>query len=159
MYAKLLTALSMGLLTAMVHVSGTAVAAGQPEVPSDLSGVQVVDDVFMLAAMESGDQILLDARKPSDYNAGSIPGSINCPVSKGEADLGAAVVTATVVDMENCKDLDKGNTGMKIAAFCNGDHCWRSPKAALALKQMGYSAVFWYRLGLNDWKAKGLPVE
>ncbi|MBF0379707.1 MAG: hypothetical protein HQL69_01740 [Magnetococcales bacterium] len=133
--------------------------AGKPEVPSQLDGVQVVGSDAVMGAMESGSATLVDARKPADFENGTIPGSISCQVSSGKADVGAGEVSNTVNKFNGCGDLQGADKGSAIVIYCNGDHCWRSAKGALALKNMGFSKVQWYRMGMNDWKAKGLPME
>ena len=137
----------------------TPALAGKPEVPKTLEGVMVVDSDKVMASMESGSSLLLDSRKQSDFEAGTVPGSISCQVSSGKPNLDDANVAATAEKFSACDGLKGVEHSKSVITFCNGDHCWRSPKAALALVKMGFSNVQWYRLGMNDWKAKGLPLE
>ena len=137
----------------------TPALAGKPEVPKTLKGTEIVDSKHVLAAMESGSALLLDARKQGDFESGTVPGSVSCQVSSGKPNLDDANVAATVKKLSACEGLKGADHGKPVIAYCNGDHCWRSPKASLALIKMGFSKVQWYRLGMNDWKSKGLPVE
>lgn len=138
---------------------GTAMAASaHPPVPTTLAGVEVADSARVKGIMEAGGAIL-DARKAEDFKGGTIPGAFNCQVSSGDPDLGDAQVDGTVKDLEKCEGLKKADKAKEIVTFCNGETCWRSPKASLALKKMGFAKVLWYRLGGNDWKAQGLPME
>jgi rhodanese-related sulfurtransferase len=58
-------------------------------------------------------------------------------------------------------DLSKLPADKKTAIliYCNGPECWKSYKASTAAIKAGYKTVYWYRLGIPEWKAKGYPTE
>ncbi|MBF0610100.1 MAG: rhodanese-like domain-containing protein [Magnetococcales bacterium] len=134
-------------------------AEEQPVVPETLAGVEVVGSEQVLKLMESGGGLILDARKPDEFKAGTIPGAVNCQVSSGKPDLGDGEIDATVALFSKCEGLASADKNKPVALFCNGVQCWRSAKGSLAMKKMGYQKIMWYRMGGNDWKAKGLPME
>ncbi|MEO5339046.1 MAG: rhodanese-like domain-containing protein [Magnetococcus sp. MYC-9] len=137
-----------------------ALLEDHPEVPEQLPGVVVIGAEQLLALVEGGHGAVIDSRKSSDFKLGSTPDALNCPVTSGHHLLDEAEVTQTVEDLKRCPagilTLEKGKP---VATFCNGLRCWRSAKLALALRQLGFLHVHWYRLGMNDWRAKGLPME
>jgi rhodanese-related sulfurtransferase len=47
---------------------------------------------------------------------------------------------------------------LSVVFFCAGRNCWTSVNAALRAKKLGYTKVFWYRGGLESWRAAGLPT-
>ena len=131
-----------------------------PEVPESLPGVVIIGAEQLLAMVESGQSLIIDSRKPSDFKIGSVPGAINCPVTSGNHSLDKDEVAQTATDIKNCSDgIITADRAKTVATFCNGLRCWRSPKLAIALKHLGFVHVHWYRLGMNDWKSKGLPME
>ncbi|MBF0368018.1 MAG: rhodanese-like domain-containing protein [Magnetococcales bacterium] len=140
--------------------SATTLQAGEhPEVPLILEGIPVVDSQQVLELMEGGDTLFVDARKRSDYQHGTIPGAINCRVTSGAPELSPSEVEQTLQDFKSCPDINQADPSQRIVVFCNGVHCWRSGKGALALEKIGFLNILWYRAGMNDWKRLGLPME
>ncbi|MBF0383446.1 MAG: rhodanese-like domain-containing protein [Magnetococcales bacterium] len=134
--------------------------AGQnPEVPESIVGVTVVNSEQMLEFMEYGKVLLIDARKPADFTFGTIPGSTHCQVVSGSPSFADDQVQLSVKDFRGCKRVREADRQQKVAVFCNGINCWRSGKGAYALKKMGFVNVLWYRIGMNNWKSQGLPLE
>ena len=42
---------------------------------------------------------------------------------------------------------------------CNGAECWKSYKASKVAVAKGFKTVYWFRGGLPEWVARGMPVE
>ena len=55
--------------------------------------------------------------------------------------------------------LTKNSLTMPIVFFCEGAVCWESYNAALRAEKMGFTRIFWYRGGINAWKAAALPMN
>ena len=51
------------------------------------------------------------------------------------------------------------NKSAKIIVYCANIMCSNSEKAAVLLSQLGYSNVYKYAEGKQDWVDAGLPVE
>lgn len=49
----------------------------------------------------------------------------------------------------------RGNRDRQLVFFCTGPNCWLSYNAALRAARLGYSAVRWYRGGIEAWRAAG----
>ena len=45
-----------------------------------------------------------------------------------------------------------------VVMYCNGIKCGRAAKAVKAAIELGYTKVYYYALGMGEWKEKGLPV-
>jgi len=87
--------------------------------------------------------IIIDARIKSDREQGFIEGSFSLP----------DITT-------NCQTL-KVIIPQKITPslfYCNGVKCGRSVKAIVIAKKCGYSNIYWFRGGFEEWSQKGYPV-
>jgi PQQ-dependent catabolism-associated CXXCW motif protein len=51
------------------------------------------------------------------------------------------------------------NPQQPLVFFCAGVQCWESYNAALRALRMGYREVYWYRGGVDAWRAAGLPLS
>ena len=58
-------------------------------------------------------------------------------------------------------DLSKlpANKNAPLVVFCNAGECWKSYKAAVVARDAGYKQVHWFRGGMPEWTAKGLPTQ
>ena len=54
--------------------------------------------------------------------------------------------------------LAGGDKARPMVFFCASSQCWLSYNAALRAVAAGYSAVYWYRGGVEAWVAAGLPT-
>ena len=44
-----------------------------------------------------------------------------------------------------------------VLFYCNGVKCGRSAVAVTIARQCGYTRLYWYRGGFEDWKRKNYP--
>lgn len=155
------------------------------------AGVTTVGEVevfdFMSNEVFNGRGIIVDARTPSWYRKGTIPGSINVPFTVFEADdndpaLRAAmkkirakprndVGTATRTIEMGLASMGLFNADRKtdnwdfsyakdVLLWCNGPWCGQSPRAIRALLAKGFPAekIYYYRGGMQMWQILGLTV-
>ncbi len=146
-------------LVVFIICGSLSIAGGHPEVPKTLPGTVVVSSEKMLEFLEAGNVLLVDARKTADFLYGTIPGSTHCRVTSGKPDFDKEQVLLSVKNFQSCSQINGADRNIKVAVFCNGKNCWRSGKGALALIEMGFEKIYWYRVGMNDWKKQGLPME
>ena len=78
--------------------------------------------------------IILDVREQNEYDTGHIPGAVLLPVGTIDADSAAALIPA--------KDAT-------LLVYCRSGN--RSKTAALALAELGYSAVYEFG-GIRTWR-------
>ena len=146
-------------MVAAVLIAATTAYALE-ETPPSIKGATTVFADTVKAWLDNGeDMIILDPRKESDYkDKGHIPMAINCPVNT-DANLTQKVIDETIKHLSSCSELQSVGKGEKIVAYCNGVTCWMSPKAVMALVKMGYTNIFWFRGGMNEWTKKAYPID
>lgn len=149
-------------------------------------GVNTVGELelldFIVNQVNTGTGVLIDARTPSWFKKGTIPGSINVPFktfSKDSSDLVKASALAkfgvTRKDggsslLSSFKSFLSGNPDMSdvwdfskakdLLLWCNGMWCGQSPHAIRGLLALGYPAekLHYYRGGMQAWQSLGLTV-
>ena len=133
-----------GLFFGSFLVAGFALAEEHPEVPQFVDGTTKVSAEELITLVEKNPKlVIIDSRKASDLDKGFIEGAIGLPnTDTNAASLAKIVPTKTT----------------PIVFYCNGIHCGRSVKAADIAKAEGYNKIYWFRGGMEEWEAKGLPV-
>ncbi len=150
-------------------------------------GVETIGEVEMFDFMENdlrdGTGILIDARTPSWYKRGTIPGAVNYPFTlfakdadperKDEILRGFGAVPRGKIPWWEKKLEEWGlrNPGDKtdkwdfsnakvLVLFCNGPECGQSPHAIRGLLAEGYPAhkLKYYRGGMQEWLLWGLTT-
>ncbi|ARU55407.1 MAG: rhodanese-like domain-containing protein [Pseudomonadales bacterium] len=93
---------------------------------------------------EYDDLVLIDSRIPKDRAGGKIEGSVSLPDTETTpAKLAEAIATKST----------------PVIFYCNGVKCGRSVKASKMAVAEGYSKVYWFRGGWEEWTNKGLPIS
>lgn len=118
--------------------------AEQPIVQAEIPGVtrvsaeEVVDMINRLPQL-----VVVDSRRKDEFAEGHIEGAIN--------------ITDTEMTRAKLKKfVPRRDTPLLF--YCNGERCRRSSIAAKLALKWGYSNVFWFRGGWQEWSAKYLPV-
>jgi len=124
------------------------------DTPDSLKGATLVDAVKAKSLFDAGVK-MIDARVANEYAESHIKGAINVPYKEKSAKAVDFDVKQDSTDLSKLP-ADK-NTAILI--YCNGAECWKSYKASVAAIKAGYKTVYWFRLGLPEWKAKGYPTE
>ena len=155
------------------------------------AGVSTVGEAeifrFMERELADGNGMIVDARTPSWYQKGTIPGSVNIPFTEFVGDEDAA---ETVSALEKLGGVQRGDVSWVTRSFeklmatlglfgsdqktdkwdfsdakqvvfwCNGPWCGQSPRAINGLLSHGYppEKVYYYRGGMQMWKVLGLTV-
>ncbi len=138
---------------------------------------------FMETSMYRGDGMIVDARTPSWYKKGTIPGSINIPFTSFEKEEGS-IELAEVFERLGAVERDEVNSVIRMVEslgllggdqktekwdftkakelllWCNGPWCGQSPRAIHALLKAGYPAekLYYYRGGMQMWQSLGLTT-
>lgn len=117
--------------------------AGKISVPQSISGVTKLDAEGVIEQAERlPDLIIVDSRQRMDRRQGYIQGSVSLPdVETTCASLRALLPTAATPAL----------------FYCNGIHCGRSVIALEIAKGCGYTQLYWFRGGFEEWKLKGYP--
>ncbi len=128
-------------LAATVYFGAAAVAQ---DAPMEIAGAKTVDakQIFELVA-KTPNMVILDNRKPEDYAAGHIEGAIRLI----DTDVSAETLAKHIA-----------TKGTPVLFYCNGVKCGRAAKAAEKAIQLGYTKVYYYALGMDEWNAERLPL-
>ncbi len=103
--------------------------------------MQIINRDELLALLDGGDRVLVEALPRLHYDAEHLPGAVNVP---GEltAELAARLAP------------DRGCT---VVTYCSGEFCGRSKAAAAAFARLGYTDERIYSGGKSEWAEAGLP--
>jgi rhodanese-related sulfurtransferase len=134
--------LRAALLAGLVF-AGAAGAATGTLAPEDIPGSTRVtaEELITLAGRLPG-LVLIDARLASDRRHGYLEGSVNLPDEETSCPRLADLVPAT---------------DAPVLFYCNGPACLRSAKAVRVALGCGYTQVYWFRGGLQEWRDKRYP--
>lgn len=125
--------------------SAPAYSEDKPDAPLQIDGAVTIDADKLIELVGSNSTIiLLDNRKAQDFEAGRIEGAVRLLDTdiNSEADLAAVVPTKET----------------PVIFYCNGIKCGRAANAAQKAVGFGYTNVFYYALGMEEWKGRGLPM-
>ncbi len=94
-------------------------------------------------AVDAGSATLVEALPQEYYDKEHLPGALNLP-HDGVDELAASLLP----------DKDAA-----VIVYCSNTACQNSTIAANRLTQLGYTNVFDYEAGKQDWIEAGLPTE
>lgn len=121
--------------------------------PTQLPGATVVTAEQVKDLVSKG-AVVVDTRNEREYQTKHIAGARFVPYH--EKSLKDVVYDPSVDDFSGVAKLDAS----KPTIFqCNGPECWKSYKASRAALAKGFTQVYWFRGGLPEWDAAGMPVE
>lgn len=87
---------------------------------------------------------LVEVLDQSAFNDFHLPGAINVPLSG---------------DFERKIQEAVPDKKQPVIVYCKDKSCDASPKAAEKMEALGYTAVYDYEAGKEDWKSAGLTVH
>jgi rhodanese-related sulfurtransferase len=132
-------------LTALSATAVLSVAALAEDAPLAIDGATTVDaDAVIELVTTTPDLIILDNRREGDFAAGHIEGAVRLL----DDDIGSADDIAAHVP----------STDTPVLFYCNGLSCGRAANAAEMAIGWGYSEVYYYALGMDEWRERGLPL-
>ncbi|MCB1763728.1 MAG: rhodanese-like domain-containing protein [Gammaproteobacteria bacterium] len=131
-------------------------------------GVKTIGEIelirFMQTQLPEGSGVLVDARTPDWYERGTIPGSINIPHDRLNAQQGADELTLeeslALLGVKRETERWEFSHAKTALLWCNGPWCGQSPTAIRGMLDLGYppEKILYYRGGLQLWLIFGLPV-
>jgi rhodanese-related sulfurtransferase len=120
------------------------VSGAHADAPMSIAGATTVDAKAIIALMESKpDLVIIDNRRAEDYANGFIEGAVRVL----DTDMTEAVLASHVK-----------TKATPVLFYCNGVKCGRAAKATEMAVRWGYTQVHYYALGMEEWRALGLPV-
>ena len=121
----------------------TAVQAKE-DTPENIPGTTKVSAEELIDLVGNYDDlVIIDARKASDREKGFIEGSVGLP----NTDTTPAALAEHI-----------SSKSTPVAFYCNGEKCGRSVESAKIAIAEGYSKIYWFRGGWDEWTTKGYPI-
>lgn len=111
--------------------------------PESIEGtVKVSAEEFIDLVDKIPKLVIIDSRIPGDRKQGFVEGSLSLPDVDTTCDS-----LAKVISKKNAPSL----------FYCNGVKCGRSAKAIKIALSCGYTNIYWFRGGFEEWLEKGYP--
>lgn len=119
-------------------------AYAEADAPDSIDGTTLVsaEDVVDLVGTKDN-LVIVDSRTSAHRAKGYIEGSVGLPDTETTPESLA-------------KNIPSKDT--PVCFYCNGVKCGRSVVAAKMAVAEGYSEIYWFRGGWDEWAEKGLPV-
>ena len=112
--------------------------------PESIDGTYKIDAEELIELVNRNDnQIIIDSRISSDRKQGYIPGSISLPDTDTNCDSLAGLIA------------EKSDP---VIFYCNGPKCRRSDNAVVIATACGYTNIYWFRGGIEAWRANNYPI-
>ncbi|BBK34773.1 rhodanese-related sulfurtransferase [Stella humosa] len=138
-----LLAILIGAPTQAV-LAQTPAPAAAATAPMELTGAKTVDADKIIALLDAHKNlVLVDNRRAEDFDAGHIEGAIRI--------LDTDLTEARMTQLAPQKDRP-------VLFYCNGLTCGRAAKAVQMAVGWGYQNVYYYALGMDEWKKLQLPL-
>ena len=131
------------LVLAML-MAGAAAGRAAYVSPAEIPGATTIDaEQLIELVVQRPDTVLIDSRIGVDRTDGYIEGSVH--------------LVDTRTDCKSLAGLIASRT-TPVIFFCNGVRCERSGRAVRIAVGCGYRKVYWFRGGIEEWRAKEFPL-
>jgi rhodanese-related sulfurtransferase len=131
-------------LLALLPLHGVLSAAGAYVSPESIDGATVINaEQLIELAGSQADLVIVDSRIREDREEGYIEGSRH------------------LLDRDtNCASLSGLLPGKvtPVVFYCNGISCDRSDRAVVTALGCGYTSIYWFRGGIEEWREKNFPL-
>jgi rhodanese-related sulfurtransferase len=118
--------------------------AEKPFAPDSVAGTtRVTAETVVDLANSLPDLVIIDNRYAGEFEKGHIEGAVNL--------LDTHMQRADVAHLAARPDTP-------LLFYCNGERCLRSSHAAQMAVKWGYTRIYWFRGGWQEWLDKHLPV-
>jgi thiosulfate/3-mercaptopyruvate sulfurtransferase len=102
----------------------------------------------LTADRPAGDVVLFDVRTAPDHRVGHLPGALSLPAQFCDGGITDAVPAPP----------DGDRFGITVGFYCYGADCVRSRECSTRAAREGFRDVLWFRGGVPEWRAAGLPL-
>jgi rhodanese-related sulfurtransferase len=115
------------------------------DAPMQIEGAKTLDSKGVIELISTTpDVVIIDNRTKADFDSGHIEGAVN-------------IVDTGMIAESAFAGVVKSKT-VPVLFYCNGVKCGRAAKATAKAVAWGYSRVYYYALGIPDWKANQFPL-
>lgn len=137
------TLLHSVLLLGLLAVNSAWANQEKEEIVTHIPGVNKVNaEELIELAGQVPELLIIDSRIVSDRAQGHIEGSHSLP----DVDTDCTSLAGVIPDKNH-----------PTLFYCNGPKCGRSANAAQIAKQCGYTNLYWFFGGFEEWQAKNYP--
>lgn len=145
-YLKLISAMALSL--------GLTTSALAADTPATLKGATLVSAAEVKTMLGKGAPVI-DTRVAAEFAEKTILGAKSVPYKEKSAK------DANFDSSQDSFDLTKlpADKAAPVVFFCNAGSCWKSYKASVSAMKAGYTKVQWFRGGMPEWVAAGLPTQ
>ncbi len=113
--------------------------------PAEIKGSTKIDaESLIKLAAEYENLVIVDSRIKSDRRQGYIAGSISLPDTETDC-------------FSLFQIINRKNTATVF--YCNGPKCRRSDRAIAIASECGYTNIYWFRGGFEEWKNKNYLIS
>ena len=131
-------------LVMFLCLASTAATSDSYTSPETIEGTHRIEAEGLIELVNrNGSLIIIDSRISSDRKLGYIPGSISLP--------------DTETDCESLARLIPQQSD-PVIFYCNGPSCRRSDNAVIIAIDCGYTSIYWFRGGIEAWRANNYPI-
>jgi rhodanese-related sulfurtransferase len=132
------------LIYVLVFFSSGVSAVEKPYAPETIPGATSISaEQVVELILSNPDMIIIDSRKKTEYLKGHIEGAIN--------------ILNTELALDDLETIAPDRT-QALLFYCNGARCLRSSDSINKAIDWGYTNIFWFRGGWQEWTEKRLPV-
>jgi len=138
----------MNLMKNLFLVIGFCLGAAAPalamDAPTEIAGAKTVNAAQVVDLVDKEAKlVIIDARIAEEFKEASIEGAVN-------------IVNTDFTPEAMAKAVPSKSTPVLI--YCNGLKCGRAADAVKKAVGFGYTNVYYYALGMQEWKEKSMPV-
>lgn len=133
---------------------GSLTATWATQTPATLAGVKLIGAEEAKKLLDAGVPFF-DTRVSAEYAEKTIKGAKSLVYREKSAKAANFDAAADQFDLSKLP-ADKA---APVVFFCNAGECWRSYKASAVAAKAGHTKVNWFRGGMPEWSAKGLPTQ
>ena len=113
--------------------------------PGEIKGSTKIDaESLIKLAAEHENLVIIDSRIKSDRRQGYIAGSVSLPDTETDC-------------FSLFQIINRKNTATVF--YCNGPKCRRSDRAIAIASECGYTNLYWFRGGFEEWKNKNYLIS
>jgi rhodanese-related sulfurtransferase len=115
------------------------------DAPMQIEGAKTLNSKGVIELISTTpDVVIIDNRTKADFDSGHIEGAVN--------------IVDTSMTVESSFAGVVKSKAAPVLFYCNGIKCGRAAKATARAVGWGYSRVYYYALGIPDWKANQFPL-
>ena len=130
-------------------------AAQAQETPTSIQGAKVITSAEAKTLLDGKAATFVDTRAVVNFGKGHVPGAIAASYKEKSEKVANFDPSGDSLDMSKLP-ADKSKA---VVFYSDGPSGWKSYKATVLAVKSGYTNAHYFRGGMTEWEAKGLPVE